>query len=161
MEVKREKTAASCAITLVILNLPASPEALNFRALVAKGIEPETLTFTGFSLDVGNLKFSQGLPSVTEVTKLANIAFVSRGFNSAGRLFEGDFGNGGRGAMTSDENNGDAFLTAFRGGDFDISFVAQDGSEERTYHVTDPPPSSVVQRFSDCLKTMPKGNLGQ
>jgi hypothetical protein len=88
------------------------------------------------------------------VTKLAKAAFVSKFFNSAGRLFDTDFGDGGKGATTTDESNGEAFLTAFRNGDFDISFVAQDGSEERTYHVSDPPPPSVVQRFSDCLKTL-------
>ncbi|MGA8689586.1 MAG: hypothetical protein WB662_06680 [Methyloceanibacter sp.] len=102
-------------------------------------------------MDVGNLKFSQSLPSGTEATKLAKAAFGSKSFNSAGRLFDTDFGNGGRGATTTDDSTGEAFLTAFLKGDFDISFVAQDGSEERQYHVSDPPPSSVIQRFDDCL----------
>jgi hypothetical protein len=102
------KTAASCAITLMIVNVPTSPEFLNFRALVAKGIEPETRVLTGFSLDVANFKFSQGQPSGADVTQLAKAAFVSKSFNSAGRLFDTDYKDGGIGATTTDESNGEA-----------------------------------------------------
>jgi hypothetical protein len=155
VEVKRDRTAASCALLISIDNLPASPEVANFRALVTVGIDPHTAVFVGFSLDVGNYRFSQGQPTGIDVTKLAKAVFVSKDFNSAGRLFATDFKDGGRGALTRDETNGDAFLTALWSGDFDISFVAQDGSEERTYHLADSPPPSIIKQFGDCVATMP------
>ena len=48
VEVKSEKTATSCAITLMIVNVPTSPESLNFRALVAEGTALQTPIVMGF-----------------------------------------------------------------------------------------------------------------
>jgi hypothetical protein len=154
VEAKHEKTAAYCAIRLTILNMPISPEVLKFRALVTKSTRSESAA-VGFSLEVGDSKFNRGPRMGIEVTKLAEAAFVSAGFNSVGRFFGADFGGGRRGAITTDGTVGEAFLAAFLKGDFDISFVAQAGSLERTYYVSETPPPSVVQAFNDCLKAIP------
>jgi hypothetical protein len=153
VEAKQEKTADYCAIRLTIRNIPISPEVLKFRALVTKSTEAEAAV-VGFSLEVENSSFSRGPRTSTKVVRLVKAAFVSQGFNSVGRFFGANFGGGRRGAMTSDGTVGEAFLAAFLKGNFDLSFVAQDGVVERTYYVSEPPPSSVVQAFDRCLQTI-------
>src|SRR5262249_30354784 len=155
VEIKREKTAASCAIMVTVMNFPISPEALNFRAGVWQGIGQDNRisTFTGFTLDVGNLQFRNGIIAGTQKTPIATAAFASKRFNSFGRLYEVDLGDGGRGANTADPETGVAFLTAVFGGDFEIAFIAKGVPLERTYHIADGPPTDVVRRFQTCLDT--------
>jgi hypothetical protein len=90
VEIKHEKSAASCTIMVTILNYPISPEALNFRAGVWQGKvqDDQFETLTGFTLDVGNLQFKNGLIIGTQKTPIADAAFGSKTFNSLGRLYE-------------------------------------------------------------------------
>jgi hypothetical protein len=156
VEIKHEKSAASCTIMVTILNYPISPEALNFRAGVWQGKVKENQfeTLTGFTLDVGNLQFKNGLIVGTQKTPIAGAAFGSKTFNSLGRLYEMDMEDGGRGAMTVDTGTALDFLRAVWGGDFDIAFKAKSLPLERSYHILAGPPPSIVQQFKDCLDTL-------
>ena len=154
IEAKHDKIAASCTIMLTVLNYPISPEALNFRAGVWRGTDPATRpagTFAGFTLDVGNLLFENGVITGTQKTPLARAAFGSTKFNSVGRLYEADMGDGGRGANTVDPQTALDFMTAVFEGNFDIAFTAKDLPLQRTYHISDAPPASIVQRFHECM----------
>jgi hypothetical protein len=156
VEVKRDKNTASCAIMITVMNYPISPEALNFRAGVWQGTgqENRVLTFTGFTLDVGNRLFKNGLVAGAQKTPIVTAAFASKGFNSFGRLYDVDMGDGGRGANTADAQTAIDFLTAVWGGDFDIAFVAKGVPLERTYHIAAGPPLNIIQRFKDCLEAL-------
>jgi hypothetical protein len=156
VEIKHEKSAASYTIMVTILNYPISPEALNFRAGVWQGKvqDDQFESLTGFTLDVGNLQFKNGLIIGTQKTPIADAAFGSKTFNSLGRLYAMDMEDGGRGAMTVDMGTALDFLKAVWGGDFDIAFNAKSLPLERSYHILAGPPPSIIRQFKDCLDTL-------
>jgi hypothetical protein len=139
---------------MTALNYPVSPEALNFRAGVWQGIDQNSrsVSLTGFTLDVGNLKFQNGL--IVGTTPLAAAAFASRSFNSFGRLYDVDMEDGGHGAHTADPHVAIDFLTAVWAGDFEVAFAAKNIPLERTYHISSAPSADVIRQFKDCLGTL-------
>lgn len=153
-EVKEDAIAKSCNIALVLLSLP-SPEAVNFHFIVAQQ-KSDGLTFVGFSIDVGDLKFENGLVAGTEKASLSSAAFISPSFSSVGRLNGGPVPDGGVLESTADPNVYTSYLLAFLSGKFQISFRRDGFPGLRSYDVQQKPPPKVVSQFEDCVSSLRK-----
>lgn len=151
-EVKEDAYAKSCNVLLLLLNIP-SPEAVNFHFIVSQR-KSDGLTFVGFSLDVGDLKFVNGLPAGTNKAVLSSAAFISPTFSSVGRLNGGPIADGGVLESTADPQVYTYYLTAFLGGDFQIQFERKGIPATRTYTVEEKPPTNVISQFSDCVSSL-------
>lgn len=146
-----DPAASSCDLVVTILNYPASPEIANFRAKVLTKNGSHS-AIIGFTLDVANMKYENGVPTHLDKTPLARASFASPTMNTSGRFYDTDVGGGGAGASTMDAATGSQFILAVTSGDFDISFSAKSPPEERTYHVTSAPPLAVINKFRDCVR---------
>jgi hypothetical protein len=133
-------------------NLARGSELSGWR--LGKDPDNHVTAFTGFTLDVGNLLFQNGLIAGTQKTPLATAAFASKSFNSFGRLYDVDMGDGGRGANTADAQTAFDFLTAVFSGDFEIAFIAKGVPLERAYHIVDGPPPNIIRKFKDCMEAL-------
>ena len=153
IEVKEDDQAKSCNIMLLLVNLPA-PEVVNFR-LVATHRKTQTVTFLGFSIDVADMIFANGLPAGNRKIPLSSAAFESALFNSAGRLNGGAVADGGVLESTADSQIATAFLQSFLTGEFSITFSRSGVSGTRTYQINAPVPVEVRTRFFECISSFP------
>lgn len=143
-----------CSIVLLLLNVP-SPETVNFQLMVIHK-PPTGPSFAGFSMDVGDLKFVNGLPGGAQKATLASAAFVSPSFSSVGRLNGGPVADGGVLQSSADPATIAGFVIAFSSGNFALSFVRDGVPGSRTYQVASPPPPDVRQQFYRCVEALGK-----
>ena len=154
--IKDDAYGKVCEYVLLILNLPA-PETVNFHVQVMRPMSNGKLidpTLVGFSMDVGELRFSGGMPAGGRKVNLATAAFSSLTFSSAGRLNIAPFGDGGISGSTTDRSTGNEFMNAFLKGGYDLSFTREDWPGIRSYHLSSSPLMEVVKSFHACLRTL-------
>jgi hypothetical protein len=150
-ESEESAISKSCRVSLALINLSA-PEGVNFKLLAVRG-KVQKVTFIGFSLDVGDMVFVNGLPMGMQKATLSSAVYESSSFTSAGRLNGGPIDDGGIMVTTGDMGTADAFLGSFWDGSFTLSFVRTGTTTTRSYQVTTAPPSDVRKRFFECIST--------
>jgi hypothetical protein len=150
-EIKDDQVARACHALLLITNFP-KPEAVKFTIIFTfkKGAHA---AFVGFAVDVGDMQYQDGKPKGITKIPLASAEFTSKTFDSAGRMYATDMGDGGVGASTNDINDSAAFVSAFASGEFAITFTRQGSPSSRTYVINQPPPIEVLKKFLDCAQT--------
>jgi len=147
-------SAGSCLIGASLSS--TAPEVVNFRAGAWSGSNNGSRQmYLGFTLDVGNWIYKDGLPIALKRTPVSETFFASKTFNSRGRFYDVDFGDGGHGQITGDASVGSLFLFAVYVGNFDITFSAP-GIDERTYHVNEAPAPPVLADYHRCLDALLK-----
>jgi hypothetical protein len=146
--------AGSCVIRATLSSF--TPEIVDFRAGVwAASNNGRPKMVAGFILDVGVWAYKNHKPVALNKTPISEAFFSSKTFNSRGRLYDVDFGDGGRGELTGDGSVGGLFMLAVNTGDYDLTFAAQ-GIDERTYHVAVPPAAYVLVQYQDCFDALVK-----
>jgi hypothetical protein len=141
-EIKEDRAAKSCNLMLLLLNIP-SPESVNFRLLTAQQ-KSDGRTFVGFSLDVGDLKFTNGMPAGSTKAVLSSAAFISPSFSSVGRLNGGPIADGGVVELTDNPLTSSEYTIAFLSGGFQIHFERKGVPGSRTYDVREKAPPNVI-----------------
>jgi len=151
-EVKEDGVGKTCNLVLILMNIP-SPETVNFHFIVAQQ-KSTAVTFVGFTLDVGDLSFSNGLPAGEEKAVLSSGAFISSTFSSVGRLNGGPINDGGIFETTADAQVYAPYLMAFLSGGFQIQFERRGVPGSRVYEVDQKPPLDVVAQFQTCVSSL-------
>lgn len=150
-EIKDSQIVRSCHLLLILLN-PPRPEVVKFTILFDFKKETHKAVF-GFIADVGDEMFKDGRFSGIRKAYLSSSQFTSKNFNSVGRMYPLNMGDGGVGAATSDIQDAFAYLTAVEHGNFAITFVRQGSPSSRTYLINQPPPPETMNKFLDCVST--------
>lgn len=151
-EEKHNAGATTCNLMLMLLNYPA-PETVNFRLITAANRQNGPL-FVGFSMDVGDTEFKNGVPVGIRKVGLTEAAFSSSSFSSQGLLNSTLASDGGILASTTDGNDGGRFINAFVAGNFTISFRRNDAEETRAYRINEGPSREVFDKFRFCTKSL-------
>jgi hypothetical protein len=152
VEVKEDQAAKSCNLMLLLLNIP-SPETVNFRLITAQQ-KSDGRTFVGFSVDVGDLRFANGVPAGSNKAVLSSAAFISPSFSSVGRFNGGPTADGGVLEMTTDPVVYSQYTMAFLSGGFQIHFERKGVPGTRTYDVKQQAPANVVAQFAACVSSL-------
>jgi hypothetical protein len=157
-ETTADASGMVCKISLAVFS-PNRPETLNFNALVyvAATPTPQGLwgsTGYGYTLDVGEIAYQNGLPSGVTKKRISDSVFTSPSFSSSGRMFPTAMPDGGLAAYTKDGATGKALIDAVLLGSFAISFHEAGIEGYRTYSVRKAMSSNEAQKFVACLKTL-------
>ena len=141
--------AETCNLILSMVNVPVSPESVNVHFLVG-GMG--NVSAYGFTVDVGDMFFSNGRPQRIDKVPIQSAALLSEMFNSPGRMYSTDAGDGGLMIATPDPMIALQFLAVAIGGDFRIAFTRDGGRVSREYIVHQQPSPADLQQFSACTK---------
>lgn len=139
--------AETCNLILSMFNAPVSPESVNVHFLV--GVRGNASVF-GFTVDVGDIVFSGGRPQRIDKVPIQSAAILSETFNSPGRMYSTDAGDGGLAIATPDPVIATQMLTVAIGGDFKIAFTRDGGRVSREYIVHQQPSPADLQQFTAC-----------
>jgi hypothetical protein len=146
-ERKAGSGAQTCNLILTMVNIPASPESVNVHFIVgAMG----NASVYGFTLDVGDMFFKNGQPERIDKVPIQSAQFLSQAFNSPGRMFAADAGDGGIMISTRDPNTAAEFLKVVLGGDFKIAFKRDGGTVSRLYAVHQRASPADLSQYAAC-----------
>ncbi|HWT97849.1 MAG TPA: hypothetical protein VN229_09530 [Terriglobales bacterium] len=152
-ELDHAGTVMQCAMSLAFENDPESLEMGNFRIFVVEGAKGASPT-TGYSLQIGQMKIEDSLPAGMTRTSLAKVAFISPSYNTAGEMQTTEMPDGGLGQVTLNDQSPLDLIGAFEMGNYDLSFVTREGTEQRRYHIDKGPSVDVMQKFMNCVRVL-------
>jgi hypothetical protein len=150
-EMKGDDAAKTCNVMLMILNLPA-PEIVNFRFIAMKDGRREQVIL-GFSVDVADAIFWNGLPAGRTPVRLQSAEFVSPSFASSGRMHGNVLADGGVLMSTNDPQTMSDFQRAFLSGRFKINFTRAGNPTSRGYSISQPASEGVLKQMVTCINT--------
>ena len=146
-EDKQDDQSRVCGLMTMIVD-QSRPEALNFR--VIHTISPKSLFF-GFSLDVGDIHYQNGLYAGLDKIILASGDVSTGAFNSQGRMYGGQTSDGGVLKSTMDEETARMLWLGVLSGDFSIHLLrATPGAEPRTYVISTAPSPDALSKYLAC-----------
>jgi hypothetical protein len=146
-ENKQDAQGHTCNLMAMIVD-PSRPEAVNFRLIHA--LSPQALFF-GFSLDVGDMRYQNGLPAGLNKVALASGDISTTSFSSDGRMYGGPAPDGGISKSTMDKATAENLWQDFLTGKFSIHFRrANANAQPRTYIIDKPIPAESLSKYLAC-----------
>jgi hypothetical protein len=146
-EAKADVQGRTCNLMTMIVD-PSRPEVVNFR--VIHTLSPIALFF-GYRLDVGDMRYQNGLPIGLDHVVLARGDVSTGSFSSEGSMYGGPAPDGGILKSTLDEQTAGKLWRGILSGDFAIHLLrATPGAQSRTYAIATPPPREALGKYLAC-----------
>jgi hypothetical protein len=157
-EVKKDTQARTCNLMTMIVD-KARPEVVNFRIIHA--LSPQAI-FLGFSLDVGDMRYQNGLPAGLDHAVLARGDVSTGSFSSEGRMYGGPTPDGGILKSTMDQETATNLWLGVLSGHFSLHLLrATPGAQPRTYQIATPPSRDALGKYLACSLEIQDVALGQ
>jgi hypothetical protein len=122
---------------------------------------PKALFF-GFSLDVGDMRYQNGLPAGVDRAALARGDVSTGSFSSQGSMYGGPAPDGSVLKSTLDQDTARKLWQGVPSGDFSIHLLrATQGAQPRTYVVSTPPPRGPLANYLACSAEIMNIALGK
>jgi hypothetical protein len=156
-EAKADVQGRTCNLMAMILD-PSRPEVVNFRIIHA--LSPMALFF-GFSLDVGDMRYQNGLPAGVDHAVLARGDVSAGSFSSEGSMYGGPAPDGGIVKSTMDGETAGKLWQGILSGNFSIHLLrATPGAKPRTYVVSETPTREALSKYLACSTEISDVALG-
>jgi len=157
-EQKGDAQNRTCNLMTIITD-PSRPEVVNFRIIQA--LSPTTLFF-GYSLDVGDMRYQNGLPAGLDHVALARGEVSTKDFSSEGSMYGGPTPDGGILKSTLDQQPVGNLWQGIVAGDFSLHLLrATPGAQPRTYVIAKAPSPGPLAQYLACSTEISDIALGQ
>lgn len=157
-EQKGDAQNRTCNLMTMIMD-PSRPEVVNFRIIHA--LSPTTLFF-GYSLDVGDMRYQNGLPAGFNRVALAHGDVGTKDFSSEGSMHGGPTPDGRILKSTLDQQTAENLWRGIVAGDFSLHLLrATPGAQPRTYVIAKAPSRGPLAQYLACSDEISNIALGQ
>jgi len=157
-EQKGDAQNRTCNLITMIMD-PSRPEIVNFRIIHALSA---TTLFFGYSLDVGDMRYQNGLPAGLDQVALARGDVGTKDFSSEGSMYGGPTPEGGILKSTLDQQAVGNLSQGIVAGDFSLHLLrATPGAQPRTYVIAKAPSPGPLAQYLACSTEISDIALGQ
>jgi len=159
-EKKIDAHGITCNLITMIVD-PARPEVVNLRIIEALSTANPRAIFLAYSLDVGEMRYVNGMPTGLTWTPLNNGDISIGSFSTVGSFY-GGAADGGVLKSTVDQATATAMWDGLRSGSFSIQFQrASRGAPQNTYIITKPISRDALARYLACRTHITSLALGK
>ena len=159
-EKKSDAYGITCNLITMIVD-PARPEVVNLRIIEALSTANPRAIFLAYSLDVGEMRYVNGMPTGLTWTRLNNGDISIGSFSTVGSFY-GGAADGGVLKSTVDQATATAMWDGLRSGSFSIQFQrASRGAPQNTYIITKPISRDALARYLACRTQITSLALGK
>jgi hypothetical protein len=159
-EEKIDANGITCNLITMIVD-PTRPEVVNLRIIEALSTVNPRAIFLAYSLDVGDIRYDNGMPAGLTWTTLNQGDISSGSFSTVGSFY-GGVANGGVLKSTVDQATATAMWDGLRSGSFSIQFQrASTGAPQNTYIITKPISRDALARYLACRAQIYSRALGR
>jgi hypothetical protein len=159
-ENKIDANGITCNLITMIVD-PTRREVVNLRIIEALSTVNPRAIFLAYSLDVGDIRYVDGMPAGLTWTPLKNGDVSIGSFTTVGS-FHGGAADGGVLKSTTDQATATEMWDGLRSGSFSIQFQhASAGAPQNTYIITKPISRDALARYLACRTQIVSLALGR